>query len=422
MELARTMRRAEVTALICSALALTEASAADDPIKLPKASSAFIASTKALTASADEYVQLERATGRLRVIRVELAKKLLNASGTSKISLDNLVEERALLCDTRVTHLTTLARLNYLNSVVSQVDETAKISKPDNVLSALTLLFAKYSIDGTAKSLDPATLKSLGDRTRARCEKDIKGFDVAYYGVEIKAANTPMSPASEEAPVPPASALSLLGPLGAFIDTFLNIINPVAIGAATLVDEAKREKAISDFLSDPKNQQNLRDIGEKIGTAASDFNWDKRLQLAASFVEGVREIQKTELDLSKFEECKDVSSTNLSRTASGAPSAAFMHCWRKVWSQLDSIVASTLKAAGDFDLLADAGDTATPLIAFRKVTDDLNAISTNAITDPEVLWMFVTQVVTFATTVQTAFSQDNRDKLHKAIDALVKAP
>jgi hypothetical protein len=117
-----------------------------------------------------------------------------------------------------------------------------------------------------------------------------------------------------------------------------------------------------------------------------------------------------------------LNSTNLGRTPSGAPSAAFMRCWRKVWSQLDSTVASTLKAANDYDLLADAGDTDTALIAFRNVTRDLNAIRTNAVSDPDVLWMFVTQVVIFATTVQTAFSPDNRDKLHKAIDALVKAP
>jgi hypothetical protein len=421
MEFTRTLRSAQIATCIFT-LALTGAIAADDPIKLPKASSAFIASTKALTASADEYVQLERATDRLRAIRAELTKRLLNATGTSEITLKDLIEERKLLCDTRVTHLTTLARLNFLNSVVSQVDETAKVSKPDNVLSALTLLFAKYSIDGTTKSLDPATLKSLGDRTKARCEKDIKGFDLAYYGIEIKAASAPASLPSAEAPVPPASALSLLGPLGALIDTFLNIINPVAIGAATLVDEAKREDAISKFFGDPKNQQNLRDIGEKLGKAASDFNWDKRLQLAASYVESVREIQSSKFDLSKFEECKELNSTNLGRTPSGAPSAAFMRCWRKVWSQLDSTVASTLKAANDYDLLADAGDTDTALIAFRNVTRDLNAIRTNAVSDPDVLWMFVTQVVIFATTVQTAFSPDNRDKLHKAIDALVKAP
>jgi hypothetical protein len=40
------------------------------------------------------------------------------------------------------------------------------------------------------------------------------------------------------------------------------------------------------------------------------------------------------------------------------------------------------------------------------VTVDLDAIRTNAVSDPDVLRMFVTQVVTFATTVQTAFSPD----------------
>jgi subtilisin family serine protease len=58
------------------------------------------------------------------------------------------------------------------------------------------------------------------------------------------------------------------------------------------------------------------------------------------------------------------------------------------------------------------------LHAFENATADLNAVSTNAITNPELFWSDVTQLLTCANTVQTAFSQDNRDKMRKAIDAL----
>jgi hypothetical protein len=400
---------------------IADADAADN-IALPKPYTGFLAGTKALTASASDFADLERAAQRLKTIRSALAKRLLGANAASKLPLNDLVEERNLLCEPRAAHLATLARLNYLNSIVSQVDETSNVSKPDSLLSAVTLLFAKYSIDGTAKSLEPGTLTAVGDRARSRCETDIKGFDVAYYGVDIRAPSA-LAPAGAELAAPEAiSALALLGPVGALIDTFLNVVGPVAIGAATLVDETKREQAIHDFLSKPENQANLKTIGEQIGGAASRYNWDKRLRLAAAFVEGVRVVQNFEVDLSKLPECKDLSSANLGRTASGAPSTAFMVCWRKVWGQVDETVASILKAGQDYDQLADAGDTDTALIAFRKVTADLNAVAANEITDPAVFWMYVTQVITFATTVQAAFSQDNRDKIHKAIDALVKAP
>jgi hypothetical protein len=400
---------------------LTFFKAQADDIPLPKAYVAFIASTKALMASGDEFTDMQRTNERLKAIRLELATRLRGAVGTGKLQLSGLPEERKLLCDPRVTHLTTVVQSNYLKSLLSQIEETSKQTKPDGLLSAVRLLFAKYSIDGTAKALDPATLKALGDRTKNRCEQDIKGFDVAYYGVEIKPPAGEPSP-NESAVAESLSGLAALGPLGALIGSFLSTIQPVAIGGTTLIDEAKREKAIQDFLSSPANQANLRKYGEQIGAAASRFNWDKRLERAAVFVEDVRVLQATEIDLAKLDECRNLNGANLGRADSGAPNTAFMLCWRRVWSQVEPIVSSTLKAGGDYDQLADAGDTAAALNAFRNVTSDLGAISTNAITDPAVLWAFVTQVATFATTVQTAFSHDSRDKLHKAIDALTKSP
>jgi hypothetical protein len=393
---------------------------ADDKPKLANSPTAFFAGAKALAASAGDYVQLERSTERLHAIRAELARRLLGANATSKLALDDLVEERKLLCEPRVNHLVTVARASYLNGIVSQADEIGKKEKPDDLFGAIKLLFAHYGIDGHTPALDPAVLKALGDKTRTRCETDIKGFDIAHYGVAV-APPPPAAPMAALAPAAvPAAAVALLGPFGTLIDTFLGIIQPVVIEAAAIEDAFARDAAIRAFLGDPENQKNLKDIGEKLGKAASDFNFDKRRQLAGAFVEGVRVIQATQADLAKLEECKDLSIANLARATSGAPSPAFTRCWRKVWGQIDSVVAATLKAASDYDLLADGGDTDAPLHAYRKLIAKLDDIAKNNDLDLEELWQFVTNAVAFAGTVQTAFSQENRDKLAKAIDGLVK--
>lgn len=423
-------RRKFLSTVFCfiAAQCLDPFEARADDIPLPKAYVALIASTKALLASSDEFSDMQRTTERLKVIRIEFATKLRAATGTSKFQLSGLSDERKLLCEPRVSRLTTLAQSNYLKSLLSQLDETSKQTKPDGLLSAVKLLFAKYSIDGSAKALDSATLSALGDRTRGRCEQDIKGFDVAYYGIEIKPTlaagpteSTKGAESIESIKEESFPGLAALGPLGVLIDTFLSTIEPVIIGAAAIVDEAKREQAVQEFLNSPTNQANLKKYGEQIGAAASRFNWDKRLERAGQFVEGVRLLQTNEIDLSKIDECKNLNGASLPRADSGAPNAAFMLCWKEAWAQLEPLVLSTLKAGADYDQLADAGDSATALNGFKKVTSDLSAISNNAITDPAVLWSFVTQVLTFATTVQAAFSQENRDKLHKAIDAVVKS-
>ena len=89
--------------------------------------------------------------------------------------------------------------------------------------------------------------------------------------------------------------------------------------------------------------------------------------------------------------------------------------------KLQSKVGSALKTASDYDLLADAGDTSAALNNFDKITQDFSAIVENSITDKTAFWQYVTQLVNFANAVSTALSQDNRTKIQKAIDALVKA-
>lgn len=435
-----------MVAFLVSTLSNTPASpqSAPDPAT-QKGYTSFVATLSSLTGSASDMIVLERSAGRLATIRQATARKLIaafepgaNASRKS-ITLADTLDTSILLCGFRansikvvdrlstrdttasmaVDHLQTVARSNYLNSVVTQIQSVSKASAPGDIISALQALFASYQIKATNASLQQTTMEKLRARSLQRCQGDLKEFDRAYYGVDVK----PPGPlAAGEAPTPAAGlpSLSFLGPIGVLVDTVLGILTPVVIDAATIVDEAKREKAIADFLADPKNQSAIRSAGTELARAVSDYTFAKRMALAGSFAERMAVLSSATVDLTKIDACSDPENKIFVRSASGGPSSIFMACYFAVWSQFQDTVGSAIKAASDYDLIADAGDTSAALISFEQITSDFGAIATNSITNPAVFWQYVTQLINFAGAVSTASSQDSRAKLEKAIDALVK--
>jgi hypothetical protein len=394
-------------------------------LALPEAYKSIVTSTSALSSSATELVRLERTTLRLQRIRTALTAKLLVANFGDKFSINDLIEEQDLLCGARANHISTVARYNYVNAVTSQIEEISKPSSATDILSAIKIVLASYSVDVSDRSLSATSISQLKNIITTRCQTDIRGFDKAYYGTAITGAQAgqPTPPAEAPSGTEALPSLAFLGPFGALIDTVLGIITPVLTEAANIVDQSKRKQAIEDFLSDQNNQNSLRSAGQELAQAVSDYTWATRLKSAGAFVEGVMVIRKSEIDLARLDSCKDPNNEKFVRSASGAPSARFVLCWRAAWGQLESTVASTLKAAEDYDELADAGDSATALTAFRRIDTEFTAISRgNSVNDPQAFWQFVLQIVSFANTLQTAFSQDNRERIHKAIDGLVHSP
>lgn len=391
---------------------------AQESIGLPAAASAFIASASALAKSASDEVQLDRSQARLTEIRTALTKKLLSIDTLKPISLMDVLDEKKLLCGPRESHITYIARYNYLNALVARINEVSKPKPATDLGSALALFLADYTVDAGQAALGDPTLHKLQARDKRRCENDIKSFDLAYYGAPI------LSPGGRPPAAPSAAAavsFGFLGPIGAVIDTFISVFTPVVVGAANLVDEAKRRDAIVTFLADPDHQKEIKVVGKYLAGELSDYTWSKRRVLAASFVEQQFELRNTTVDLSKVDACKDLIANRFKRSDSGAPSSTFMLCWRAAWGKLQGQVATLLKTGDDYDRLADAGDTASALQAYNEITQDLSAIKENSVTSPKVLWEQVLKLVSFAKTVSAAFSEENRAKIHKAIDDLVKA-
>jgi len=401
---------------------LPKGSGAQD-VPLPTAYKSLVVSAGAITTSANELLQIERAATRLQRIRKSLTSEILSHKFGDKISLadaslDAELEEQAMLCNVRADHLITTVRYNYLSSVVTQIQEISKATPATDLASALKGLFASYAVKATAASMSDQAIKTLQARTRARCQTDIRSFDTAYYGASIKVPVA--ATAAPEAPAAALPGLDFLGPIGALVDTVLGVVTPVIVEAANLVDEGKRAQAVKDFLSNPKNQNALKHAGHELARAISIYTLDKRRKLAGSFVEGLVAVRHTEIDLGKLDACKGLNDEKFTRSKSGAPSVSFMLCWRAAWTKLESTITAMLKTAEDYDQLADAGDTDTALRAYDVITADLDAIRDNEISDPTAFWQYVTQLVSFANTLDTAFSPANRDKIQKAIDTLVK--
>lgn len=413
---------------------------APDP-KDQKGYTSFVASLSSVATSASDLLLLERGAGRLALIRKSVTQQVLAAyatNATSKtIDFGKGLELSEILCGIRansvvildkfsqrdqsaklvVDHLQSVARANYLNSVATEIQSVSKTTAPGDILSALQALFASYQVKASNATLQPGAIDKIRARTLQRCQGDLKEFDRAYYGAEI-VAQSAASDLVQPAAASGVPSLSFLGPIGVLIDTLLGIITPVAIEAATIVDEGKREQAIKDFLSDPKNQTAIRNAGIELAQAVSDYTFARRMTLAGSFAEQVAVLSAAKIDIGKIDACADPDKKVFDRSETGGPSAIFLRCHHAVWKEVQEQIGAALKTASDYDVIADAGDTSAGLNSFREITADFGAIIANPAKADE-FWQHVTQLVSFAGSVATAVSQENRDKIRKAIDALV---
>ena len=406
----------------------------------------------ALTTSANDLVQLERSVGRLELIRKTLTANFVIAANAwiaakdkktdpkTTISLSQLDREQ-LLCDFRseveavvekgklaqqdktasitVDNLPTVARYNYLNSVVSQIQSVSKAAAPPtDLLTALQALFASYQVKASDAALNSKALEKLRTNTHAPCVADLRDFAVAYYG------QSPLAPMAG-APTANVSLLDLVpdvGPIGTLVGTIISIITPVAIDLSTAVDQTKRKQAVLDFLGKEENYLAILHSGTALAQAVSDYTLAKRLITAGTFAENIAVVTTTNVDLAKLDACSDT--VHLLDTLDGAPGPTLMSCYHAVWSKYQDAVSAALKAASDYDTLADAGDTQTVLKNFKEITNPANynkMLQNSDLTNPTQFWQDVTQLVTFANAVVTAASPANRAKIQQEIDALVKS-
>ena len=222
--------------------------------QLPSAVDAFVTAANALAKSANERVDLGRASMRLNQLKAGLTEKVLAPAPDNKIRLS--FDTQNLLCNVRASNVEVAARRNYIQAVAGKVEAVGKPSKIDNLKSAFKALFSGQSLDITTGIPTREELEAERKKIEERCQKDISGFALAYYGKDIV---PPEQIAKFE-----AAPLGGFGPIGALIEAIVAVITPVIIEGAKFVDEAKRENAVLEFLRDAGNRKKIQELGHGV--------------------------------------------------------------------------------------------------------------------------------------------------------------
>jgi hypothetical protein len=379
---------------------------------LPPAADAFVAGANALAKSASERVDLGRANARLNSLQTDFTEKLL-ATKSAKPTFTLGADESKLLCDTRGISIEVAARRNYIQAVAGRIEEVGKPTKIDNLQSAIGSLFAGQSLDIKAEIPNPAELAKERATIVQRCEKDLANYDTAYYGKTIVAKPVVAADATPAA-IPVFSAISAL------VDIVISVITPVVVEGAKIVDEVERRKAVIKFLKMPDNRKAILNSGLALATEVSLFSHQKRLKLSGAVVEKAAVVRNAQIDLNKNDNCKAFLKSG-SPTVADKLSDDFILCWRGAWSQTEAGIAAFLKAAEDYDRLADAGNTDNARDSFKPLAESLEAIENDDEVSLKQFWNWATRLIAFAQKVETAFSKENKQKIDKAIDDLVKA-
>jgi hypothetical protein len=396
-----------------SSILLMQNSAAPAETSLPSAVDAFVTASNALAKAATERVDLGRATQRLLVVRAALTAKLLEKPD-AKFSLP--LQTSAILCDVRTANLEVSARRNFIQAVAARIEEVGKPSKIDNLETAFRSLFAGQSLDIAAGLPTADDLEKNKAAIQSRCERDVANYFSVYYGQEIGA---PV--AAVPAPnVQPAEAIPAFIAISALIDTISKIITPIVVDGAKLVDEQRRRDAIVAFLGAPGNIRRVEDSGVALSREISAFTFGKRLRLAGSFSESTVVLKNVAIDLTKEQSCKVIAALGTPIKPDKTVHDEFVLCWRAAWAQAEPATAAMLKAAEQYDQLADAGDTDNARKAFEPLAKSLAAISAPGDDGLIKFWNWATRLVAFAQKVESSFSKENQDKISKAIDDLVR--
>ena len=184
-----------------------------------------------------------RSDARTQSIRAALSKVLLGAT-PSTITLDQAntdpaLGEVAILCTPLGAYAGKQLYQNYLDTLVKNIDAVSNKTTPDStILDALKLLFASSGYNITdAIGVDPKAIADAATKNKAACEVDLKSYAPDYYGVDMpERANGCLTAAAGG-----VVDLSIFGPVGTLITTFLEPFSGPDTAAAQSMSSARRQ-------------------------------------------------------------------------------------------------------------------------------------------------------------------------------------
>lgn len=401
------------------------------PTVVPGVYESTIAAIGSLATSATAALKTNRSDARTMALRTALAKALNNAGAVvTSITLGTsddqsnpaLLGESAMLCNPRHDYVANSIYLNYLNTLVQDIDTvSATPPTPTDILSALKVLFASsnYAI---ADNVDLTKISDDAQTALTNCQADLNSYEQTFYGTKL--SPRPAALAAAPGAAAPATTgvavdtFAFLGPIGGAIDTFLSILQPVLIQASLTVNEAERFAAVKTALD--QNEDKIKTAGTALATAVDNFAAASRLNLAGSFVEQLAVIRDTKIDVSSVDDCKHLSlppppapGTN----PAAIPKSGLIGCFSAAWAKIQPMVTN-LNSAGDaYDTAAD-NNTITTTKKFATIMANFDKYKGGA--QQQFILDEVSQFVAFATSVYNAASKTNISALKAAVTAAEK--
>jgi hypothetical protein len=376
-------------------------------VKLPSAISGFVQASGAITSSATSELQLYRTEYRLQHIRQALIPEITNAADGKTLDLTSL-NPTALLCDIQGDYNFEKSYQVYLDAVTAKIDSTST-GQVSSVSTAIISLFNNYtfSVSAPQSLTDPDKFKAkfaTSCRTDITGDKDknTPGYYNLYYGGR------------------PEAALAAFAAISALWDAFNTVVGPALTAGGKAIDDARRLKAIRTYLDVKANQNNIKATSAHLANLIVIWQRYKKATAIGQFIEGVTSLRTTPLDLGKIQECHDylsIAGADRLTLTNGIPPEQFIRCNSAVWDKVKGTVTSTLKAASDYDALADTNAEAATA-AQAKIVKYLANIDVDDPAKLSEIWSGVIQLLTIG---QGIFNQKNDDALNKAIKGLVTA-
>lgn len=392
--------------MVCASL---PALAADETAAtaFPPGADSLVSAITALTNAEEKEIGLWRSSSRFATLREKFIAGLIASKGTSAMT-GIAVNYETLLCNPRKDYVELSAKQAYLSATAAELKKTATTAKIDSLTQALVTLFKTNSVKVTNS---PDNLKEKQDQALEACKKDFAAYADSYYKYQFGDAN--------------AGVEDFLSPFFALFKTIVDVITPVAVAGAKLVDENDRKKAIQGYLSKAVVRKQITAAATLVNADLSAALTRQRYQRVGQFTEQALALASTSFDTSKETSCQAAFDANgLKKRPENArrPTDDFVKCATIGWAVYSDKLAGLLKTGDEYDQLADAPPDLTGR-KLKAVTDKLDAIAKGTLPQASFqdLWKTAVEIVGFAQTVVTATSSENRDKIRKQIDALVKA-
>ena len=399
-------------ALVLSVGLVAGARAQEQP-QFPAGVEALLLSLNGLSGASAERVSLGRPAYRLVMVRGAVTTALLESKGERALDLKGLTDV-SLLCDVRADQAVAATDRAFLSAVAGQIQKTATPGKIETLSAAFASLFANYSVEVTSPESGLANDQKAA--IMQRCKSDLAKSPQVYFGRAV----TPPA-ATESAAAGQAAFLDFLSPLAALYNAISAIVTPVVLEGAKIAEERRRLGAVREYLKNEKNRTAIKNAARRLAADAGAFADFRRQQVAGKFLDHTAALRVLTIDPSKIDACKDAFKAPLTR-ADGLPTDKFMQCYRTVWSAAGDTTAAALKVAQEYDDFADASSGREGEAA-AKIGEQLEAIASPNVTTATLqdLMKLAVRLVAFGEKLKAAASKENRDKIEKAIDDLVKS-